>query len=1170
MRSHGAWWVALAMVAGILGFPALAAADREFTPRFSTNASGDVLLAANTLMTCASSASGCSAAQAGGTGNNNGFTMQPVDVDGDPSTANSSRARLDLPAGSRVLFAGLYWTADGQGLADQNARRSVRFRAPGDGAYRTLGPTGTVLDTGTIGGHQAYQGFQDVTSIVQAAGGGAYTVGGVAARTGATDLWAGWALVVVVEDPSQPARNLTVFDGLKSINSTAPPSTIQISGFQTPPAGQVRTRVGVVAAEGDRGTTGDTASLDGRRLTDALTPATNFFNSTLSRDGVRLAGGDPDHANTLGFDAKIVQADGFLANGATSASLTLTTNGDAYLPGVVTFATDLYAPKLEATKTVENVTRPGEPARHGDRLRYVVEYRNSGLDGAGNLILRDPLPAGVGYVAGTLRQTAGPGGPGAAGPTDAAGDDVGEYDGASRTLVLRGGANASATAGGRLAPGESLRFTFDVTVDGDVVDGAQIANVAHAGFDAQTLGTVFGDVPSPPAVTPVVAPDLTIAKSHAGSIVAGLDTTFSLTVRNVGGASSVGPITVTDDVDGGAFSAVASASGSGWSCTVTPQPGGDRRVVCTTTATVAPGADLPPIELVATAADPLPAQVANTGVVAGGDDANPANNAATDAAPGTSRADLRVTKRSDAARAIEGDVVTWTVAVENAGPSTAVAATLSDPMPPGLTVLDVSSDRGTCTTAVSCQLGDLPRGATATITIRTRVAGNDTTITNVATAASATTEANLADNEASAELRVDASADLSVAKRVEIVGPNDPPVAGDDLDYRLTIHNDGPGAAERVRLSDPLPDGYEWVSTSADPPLTCDPPTGGAIVCTATSLPAGATATVRVHGRILRGGRFDNRASVGSATADPDPSDNDDSTTTIARPAADLQLTKLTRTRTPIAPGETGIFDLRLVNAGPSVATAARIVDELPAGLTFVSSSDPRCTAAGRTVSCAVGDLAIGDAQAFTVAITVRVDDAASPGATLLNAADAGSDLIDPYPANHAEDSLVVGDRPPGPGPGTGPGPGPGGPGPGQGPGPGADPGPSPSGRIAISKRASRSRVRAGGRVDFRIRIRAIGGRVAQAEVCDTLPRGLAFAARDGLRIRGRRGCVTVRDVVPGKPRTVKIRTRVLASTRPLRLRNVATAAVDGQAVRRAGATIQVRPSRARGGGVTG
>ena len=85
-----------------------ARADRAFAARFSANANGAVTMIGNTLETCPESAPACVPTRAG-TGsmlNNNDFTMERVDVDQDPATFDSSSARLQLPAGARVLFAG--------------------------------------------------------------------------------------------------------------------------------------------------------------------------------------------------------------------------------------------------------------------------------------------------------------------------------------------------------------------------------------------------------------------------------------------------------------------------------------------------------------------------------------------------------------------------------------------------------------------------------------------------------------------------------------------------------------------------------------------------------------------------------------------------------------------------------------------------------------------------------------------------------------------------------------------------------------------------------------------------------------------------------------------------------------------------------------------------------
>ena len=305
--------------------------------------------------------------------------MSYVDVDSDPSTFDSSSAALALPAGATVLFAGLYWGGEvtagafGGNAPNENARDTVKFKAPGDAGYSSL--KATTLDDGDI----IYQGFVDVTARVAAAGNGTYTVANVQTATG-QDRLGGWSLVIAYRDTTQPARNLTVFDGLKSINGSAS-GTIAVSGFRTPPSGTVRTTVGFVTYEGDLGLVGDGASLNNVPLSDAQHPVTNFFDSRSSRDGVLRSNATPSYANNLGFEQSMLTVgNSYIGNGDTSATIRLTTAGDVYAPGVVTFATDLYAPKLEQTKTVTDLN--GGVIEQGDRLRYTIKGVNSGQDGA--------------------------------------------------------------------------------------------------------------------------------------------------------------------------------------------------------------------------------------------------------------------------------------------------------------------------------------------------------------------------------------------------------------------------------------------------------------------------------------------------------------------------------------------------------------------------------------------------------------------------------------------------------------------------------------------------------------------------------------------------------------------------------------------------------------------
>src|ERR1700727_3879451 len=118
--------------------------------RFSANTNGNITFAANTLMVCQATASGCTAARntpaiSSGTSNpldNNSYNMAYVNTApgtvGGVATFDSSSATLSLPSTATVLFAGLYWGADtsagaGGGVAAPNAaaRNQLGFLPPG-------------------------------------------------------------------------------------------------------------------------------------------------------------------------------------------------------------------------------------------------------------------------------------------------------------------------------------------------------------------------------------------------------------------------------------------------------------------------------------------------------------------------------------------------------------------------------------------------------------------------------------------------------------------------------------------------------------------------------------------------------------------------------------------------------------------------------------------------------------------------------------------------------------------------------------------------------------------------------------------------------------------------------------------------------------------------------
>lgn len=541
----------------MLAVPALASTvQRSFTPRFAVTARGELLMVGNTLMTCPASAA-CTTAQGGGLVNNNDFSMIWTNTDGvTTAPANSSTATLTIPAGSTVLFAGLYWGADTSGTtpAPTPANRNiVRFATPASGYANTTATTLDVIGT-------RYSGYADVTARVQAGGSGTYKVSGIQAGRG-SDRYAGWSLVVVVGNPALPPRNMVVFDGYASINSTAPSAVnTVVTGFRTPPAGAVTTRVGAIAYEGDRGSDGDNLRLNGTNLGNALNPTTNFFNSSITNLGIATTAKNPNFTNQLGFDNDIVDATGLLGNDVTSATMTFTTGGETYFPAVLTFNTEVFEPVIESNLIKSVVDLNGGSVAPGDLLEYTLAYANTGNDGTLETVVTDPLPANVTYVTGSLSIPTGAN----AGPkTDAAGDDQAEYIAAGPPrVVFRIGTGANATTGGTLAPGNNGTIRFRVQVNAGAAEGTIIANTASVTFRQQSLGTVV--TASSNTVTSTVSnrADLSLVKTNElAAVVAGTTSTYTLTLINNGPASANGAV-LRDPAAAGLNCLVAPVSGT--------------------------------------------------------------------------------------------------------------------------------------------------------------------------------------------------------------------------------------------------------------------------------------------------------------------------------------------------------------------------------------------------------------------------------------------------------------------------------------------------------------------------------------------------------------------------------------------------------------------------------
>ncbi|MFG2571283.1 DUF3344 domain-containing protein [Streptomyces sp. NPDC048481] len=332
------------------GAPPAAEAPRlPFAQRYHSTQHGGIVRAANAAISCraapaAKAAPDCPAVRAGRAARNNDFDMFYVDVDDDPNTYNSSRAEVRLPEGARVSYARLYWGGNLR-VGEQKPPRDngrVLIAEPG-GAYKAV-LADTVVGHRTAHGADAFQASADVTKLVRASGRGLYTVAqiNVAMGRSATGAWGGWTLVVAYENPAEPLRDLSVWDGFDALDAPAG-KEIRLRGLRIP-AG-AGGRAGLVAYDGDRGRSGDSLMLStgGRAavaLTNPVNPSDDVLNSTISEPGEAPGARVPAYANTLGYDSDVFDLRRGLRSGGDQLTVRLVAHRDAAWAGALFVAVD--------------------------------------------------------------------------------------------------------------------------------------------------------------------------------------------------------------------------------------------------------------------------------------------------------------------------------------------------------------------------------------------------------------------------------------------------------------------------------------------------------------------------------------------------------------------------------------------------------------------------------------------------------------------------------------------------------------------------------------------------------------------------------------------------------------------------------------------------------------
>ncbi|MEO3972459.1 DUF11 domain-containing protein [Streptomyces sp. CAU 1734] len=252
------------------------------------------------------------------------------------------------------------------------------------------------------------------------------------------------------------------------------------------------------------------------------------------------------------------------------------------------------------------------------------------------------------------------------------------------------------------------------------------------------------------------------------------------------------------------------------------------------------------------------------------------------------------------------------------------------------------------------------------------------------------------------------SAPAAVVTQLTRQAADTPP--GGLVTFTLTARNNGPSVARNVTATDTLPEGLEFISsadgcTAQGQTVTCGPE---------PELTVGQTKDWTFVARLdpsYQGDGTDlGNTVVGTSDAtDPDPGNNTGGPVTPTGPfdpESNLNTVKRALGSGPTVPGTEFDYEVTTENTGPSDARNVTVTDNLPPGITFVSSADP-CAVSGQRVTC--GPLA-RLAPDSKVTWTFRVKLAATysgDGSDLRNTATGTSDSTDPDPTDNTSPPVL-------------------------------------------------------------------------------------------------------------------------------------------------------------------
>lgn len=583
----------------------------------------------------------------------------------------------------------------------------------------------------------------------------------------------------------------------------------------------------------------------------------------------------------------------------------------------------------------------GPKAEPGQNITFRVYYTNT-VGTAGNVVITDTLPSGLGYLA-TMP-----------GPTPVSPPSVSWVSG-QQVLVYNVGAVSA-----------SNYFDVDTVVFITTPIGSFITN--HVTVDPQ--GDTDTDLGNNTAIASkqVIGAGLSISKSGPATLTAGDALTYTITYYNNGNESAQN-VVITDTLPAGvgyvsALPAPTTVSGQDLTWVLGAPVG----TPYTGTITVNATAPLSPSGTFLTN-------------WAGIQSTTPENSYADNTAAFTSQIvgtpDLQISKSDGGISAGAGQLITYTVFYTNAGSGAAFGAVLTETVPanttyaggPAWTFLSGNTYFayiGTVPATPCCKYGQIQ----FVVRVDSIIPPGVTMVTNTVSMGDSGIngpDPTPANNTASDSTPITGVVDLRVTK----TDGNLTAAAGDLITYTIGYTNTGSKGATGVALTETLPAnttyvGGGWTLIGGVYVRSIGPLAGGNsggsaqfIVQVNPSLPVGVNA---ITNTVVIG-------DDGASGADPTPANNTATDTTPVSAAPDLVVTKADWVPQGAA-GQVISYTVYYTNTGTRPATGVVLTETAPAQAGF--DSGDWTAVAGNTYTHTVGTVAVGASGALTIGVQIN------------------------------------------------------------------------------------------------------------------------------------------------------------------------------------------------------